>query len=96
MMNCSLYEAEIMTMREYSFEVDKKRLLNLKKAEDMHLQAFLNHAVTAEKKVGKGTKPLFSNFTDFFDYEKEYDHLVNPQYSEKDKKIINLFVQANS
>lgn len=37
-----------------------------------HRQAFLNFAVQAEKKAGKGkTKPVYQRFRQFFDYDKE-------------------------
>lgn len=37
-----------------------------------HLQAFLNFAVKAEKKAGKNrTKPVYTKFKQFYDYEKE-------------------------
>lgn len=37
-----------------------------------HLQAFLNFSVRAEKKAGKHkTKPVYSRFEKFYDYEAE-------------------------
>lgn len=37
-----------------------------------HLQAFLNFAVKAEKRAGKGkSKPVYSKFKKFYDYESE-------------------------
>lgn len=37
-----------------------------------HLQAYLNFAVKAEKKAGKGkTRPVYNTFKKFYDYEKE-------------------------
>ena len=37
-----------------------------------HLQAFLNFSVKAEKKAGKNkSKPVYSRFKKFYDYEKE-------------------------
>lgn len=37
-----------------------------------HLQAYLNFAVQAEKKAGKGkTRPVYNTFKKFYDYEKE-------------------------
>jgi hypothetical protein len=37
-----------------------------------HLQAWLTFAAKAEKKAGKGkTKPVYSKFKKFFDYDKE-------------------------
>lgn len=43
-----------------------------------HLQAFLNFAVKAEKKVGKNkSKPVFGKFKKFYDYEKEIAKVTN-------------------
>lgn len=37
----------------------------------IHAQAYQNFRVRAEKKVGKGkTKPVYTTFKKFFDYEK--------------------------
>lgn len=38
-----------------------------------HLQAFLNYAVKAEKKSGKKSKPVFTKFKKFYDYEAELE-----------------------
>ena len=41
-----------------------------------HRQAFLNLAVQAQKKAGKGkTRPVYRRFKQFFDYDKELDGL---------------------
>lgn len=41
-----------------------------------HLQAFLNFSVKAERKVGKNkTRPVYSTFKKFFDYEKEISRM---------------------
>lgn len=43
-----------------------------------HLQAFLNFAVKAEKKSGKNkSKPVYSKFKRFYDYEKEIEKVTN-------------------
>lgn len=43
-----------------------------------HLQAFLNFAVKAEKKVGKNkSKPVYSKFKRFYDYENELEKSKN-------------------
>ena len=42
-----------------------------------HLQAFLNFAVKAEKKSGKHSKPVFSQFVKFYDYDKEVNKIKN-------------------
>ncbi len=46
-----------------------------------HLQAFLNFAVKAEKKAGKNkTKPVYTSFKKFYDYEKEIDKAKGKQH----------------
>lgn len=43
-----------------------------------HLQAFLNLAVKAEKKTGKNkSRPVYSKFKRFYDYEKEINKVTN-------------------
>lgn len=40
----------------------------------VHLQAYANFRVRAEKKAGKNkTRPVYTTFRKFFDYEKEID-----------------------
>lgn len=47
-----------------------------------HQQAFLNFAVKAEKKSGKGkSKPVYNKFKKFYDYEKAIKEI-----SKKDNK----------
>lgn len=54
------------------------RLKQVDKDYRNHLQAFLNFAVKAEKKTGKNkTKPVFSKFKRFYDYEKEVEKITN-------------------
>ena len=44
----------------------------------LNVQAFLNFAVRAEKKVGKNkTKPVYTKFEKFFDYAKEVKKVLN-------------------
>ena len=42
-----------------------------------HLQAFLNFAVKAEKKSGKKSKPVYTKFKRFYDYEREIAKVTN-------------------
>lgn len=43
-----------------------------------HRQAFLNFAVKAEKKAGKGkTKPVYRRFRQFFDFDRELRKIKN-------------------
>lgn len=54
------------------------RLRQVDKDYRNHLQAFLNFAVKAEKKTGKNkTKPVYSKFKRFYDYEKEIEKAKN-------------------
>ena len=47
-----------------------------------HRQAFLNFAVQAEKKAGKGkTKPAYRRFKQFFDYDRELEKIKNKKKS---------------
>ena len=46
-----------------------------------HLQAFLNFAVKAEKKSGKKSKPVYSKFKQFYNYEKELNKALNKKES---------------
>lgn len=49
-----------------------------------HRQAFLNFAVQAEKKAGRGkTRPVYRRFDQFFDYEKELEKLKNRKKKSK-------------
>ena len=42
-----------------------------------HRQAFLNFAVQAEKKTGKGkSKPVYRKFRQFFDYDRELEKIM--------------------
>ena len=51
-----------------------------------HLQAYLNFAVKAEKKAGKNkTKPVYSKFKKFYDYEKEVKKVLNPEENKKSR-----------
>lgn len=54
------------------------RLKNIDSDYRNHLQAFLNFAVKAKKRVGKNKeKPVYSNFKRFYDYEKEIKKVTN-------------------
>lgn len=47
------------------------RLKNIDMDYRNHLQAFLNFSVKAERKSGKGSKPVYRKFKQFYDYEAE-------------------------
>ena len=49
-----------------------------------HRQAFLNLAVQAQKKAGKGkTRPVYRRFEQFFNYDRELDKLKSRKKQKK-------------
>lgn len=70
----SFAEVDRLTIPEYRLLMDAVRLKQVDMDYRNHLQAFLNFSVKAEKKTGKNkSKPVFSKFKRFFDYEKELE-----------------------
>lgn len=60
-----------MTIPEYKLLMKAVRLKQIDKEYELHLQAYLNLLVKAEKKAGKGkSKPVYRKFKQFYDYEK--------------------------
>lgn len=67
-----------LTVPEYLLLMEAVRLKQVDKDYRNHLQAFLNFAVKAEKKVGKNkSKPVFTKFKKFYDYEAEQKKITN-------------------
>ena len=65
-----------LTIPEYRLLMEAVRLKQVDHDYRNHLQAFLNFAVKAEKKTGKNkSKPVYSRFKKFFDYEKEINKI---------------------
>ncbi|MFQ7484402.1 MAG: hypothetical protein ACLTVG_13215 [Coprococcus sp.] len=59
-----------------------------------HLQAFLNFAVRAEKKIGKGkTRPVYQRFRKFYDYEKEVDKVKNRKKKQERLSVIGKMMR---
>lgn len=95
-----LYEIETMTLFEYEARMYAFRLAELDKEHDFHLQAWLNHQVTATKKDGK---PEFKNFKAFFDVGKQIKSIerelngskstvIKPQH----KRMANIAAEVNA
>lgn len=84
-MNCFRYldfksfaEVDRLTIPEYELLMESVRYKQVDMDYRNHLQAFLNFAVKAEKKAGKNkTKPVYTRFNRFYDYEKELDKIKN-------------------
>lgn len=67
-----------MTFPEYKLLMKAVRLKQIDTEYKLHLQAFLNFAVKAEKKAGKGkSKPVYREFKRFYDYEKRLAEVEN-------------------
>lgn len=70
----------------------RMKAINMKRVDreqDMHMQAWLNHQVTASKSTGKGknakSKPVYEKFGDFYDYDKRMGKVTGKK-TEKRKK----------
>ena len=91
-MNCfrfldfkSFAEVDRLTIPEYNLLMDAVSLKRIDQDYRNHLQAYLNFAVKAEKKAGKGkTKPVYAKFKKFYDYEAEIAK-VSKKDSEKSR-----------
>ena len=79
-------EVDKLTIADYEMLAKAHDLANVDKMMYIHLQAFLNRNVKAEKKIGKKSKPVFDKFNKFFDYEKAVNDVMNkPKNSEETK-----------
>ena len=68
----SFAEVDRLTIPEYELLMEGVRLKQVDMDYRNHLQAYLNFAVKAEKKAGKGkSKPVYSSFKKFYDYEEK-------------------------
>lgn len=74
----SFAEVDRLTIPEYNLLIEAVRLKQIDQDYRNHLQAFLNFAVKAEKKTGKGkSRPVYSKFKQFYNYEKEVEKVTN-------------------
>lgn len=67
----SFAEVDRLTIPEYELLMQAVRLKWVDMDYRIHQQAFLNFAVKAEKKSGKKSKPVYTKFKKFYDYEAE-------------------------
>lgn len=73
----SFAEVDRLTIPEYDLLMEAVQLKQIDTDYRNHLQAFLNFAVKAEKKAGKGkTKPVYRKFKQFYDYEDEVQKIT--------------------
>lgn len=72
----SFEQVDQLTIAQYEVMVEALELRMLDESLHEHRQAFLNFAVKAEKKAGKGkTKPVYRRFQQFFDYDRELEKI---------------------
>lgn len=60
-----------ITMREYGLLMKAHKLAFIDKQNDMHWQAWLSVQAGAQKERGKKLVPVYQEYKQFFDYEKE-------------------------
>lgn len=73
-------------------------LARIDKEHDMHLQAWLNHAVTSTKEKNKKTVPVYKTFDEFFDYKKrlsEVEGKKNSRLTPQQKKMAQIAAKVN-
>lgn len=74
----SFEEVDRLTIAEYEVMMEAVRLKQVDMDYRNHLQAYLNFVVKAEKKSGKNkSKPVYSKFKRFYDYEAEIQKVTN-------------------
>lgn len=74
-----------MTLAEYSIRMEAYQLQQVKRQEEIALQAFMNQSVKATKGT-KNPKPKFSKFNQFFNMQEEIDRVraeYEPDYVKK-------------
>ena len=82
----SFDQVDQLTIAQYELMLAALELRMLDQNFYEHRQAFLNFAVQAEKKVGKGkTKPVYRRFQQFFDYDEELENLKDRRKKKKNR-----------
>lgn len=83
-----------MTIAEYRLLMEAVQLKQVDIDYRNHLQAFLNFAVKAERKAGKGkSKPVYRKFKKFYDYEKEQEKIKKTGYKKSRFSGIGKFLK---
>jgi len=66
-----------LTLADYEVLMSATRLKGVDDMFNIHLQAWKNQEVQATKKVGRNTKPYYTDFQSFFDYKKYEEEQIN-------------------
>lgn len=79
-------QVDQLTIAQYEIMMDALELRLLDQDLHEHRQAFLNLAVQAQKKAGKGkTRPAYRRFDQFFDYNAELTKIKNRKSKKKSR-----------
>lgn len=79
-------QVDRLTIAQYEVMMEALELRMLDQDLHEHRQAFLNFAVQAEKKAGKGkTRPVYRKFRQFFDYDAELKKIKNRKKKKKSR-----------
>lgn len=85
----TVLEAQRTTLADFEIMVDAYVLRNLDKKQELYMQAWAMAQVESTTKKGER---IYKNFKDFFDYEKELDHIKGFYENKKEnKKEINIY-----
>lgn len=92
-LNCFRYlnyknfnEVDMLTIPEYNLLMKAVELKQVDKSYLIHLQAYKNLQVKAEKKVGKNkTKPVYDTFNKFFNYKDEVNRVLGRTKDKSDR-----------
>jgi hypothetical protein len=96
-----LHEAEIMTLREYTYEMEAYQLRQVDEEYRINLLAWQINQAQATKTKGSGknqkTLPHYENFKKFFDYEKRINEVNGTvEKTVTDNTLSRLMGKANS
>lgn len=79
-------QVDRLTIAQYDILMEAVDLRMLDRNLHEHRQAFLNFAVQAQKKAGKGkTRPAYRRFSQFFDYNAELTKIKNRKSKKKSR-----------
>lgn len=79
----SLNQVNNLTPYEYRLLMKAKELQMVDEEYRIHLQAYLNMSAQAKKRAGKKVKPVYTNFTKFYDYQKALDRVMGVKRKSK-------------
>jgi len=87
----SFADVDQLTIPEYNLRMEALNLQMVDRAYHQHMQAFLNYQVQGQKSAGKGkTRPVYSRFEKFFDYEKALEKVTQKEESKPKERFTGI------